>query len=154
MSYQPVKNAPRKNDPRRLGIFGGTFDPVHLGHLICADQLGEALDLDLILFVPTNRQPHKPETEPASAGHRLAMIRLAIADHERFGDSDLEIRRGGVSYTVDTIAELRESFGRDVEFWLLMGQDSFAEIPTWKEPDRIATGVRPGQRCRMRWSDS
>jgi nicotinate-nucleotide adenylyltransferase len=138
----------RGADLRRLGIFGGTFDPVHLGHLICAEQLRQALDLDLVLFVPSNEPPHKPSTMPAKAEHRLDMLRIAIEGHQSFRDSDLEIRRGGVSYTIDTVLELRESVKRKVEFWLLMGQDSYQDVANWKEPDRIAAECFFGVACR------
>jgi nicotinate-nucleotide adenylyltransferase len=144
------------DDLKRLGIFGGTFDPVHLGHLICAEQLLQALRLDLVLFVPTHAPPHKPATEPAGPEHRLAMVRLAIENHRGFRDSDLEIRRGGTSYTIDTVRELRQAYGDDMEFWLLMGQDSYQDVSTWKQPDLIAAeclfGVarRPGYEREIR----
>ncbi len=144
------------NDLKRLGIFGGTFDPVHLGHLICAEQLLQALRLDLVLFVPTHAPPHKPTTEPVGPEHRLAMVRLAIEGQQGFRDSDLEIRRGGTSYTIDTVRELRRAYGDAVEFWLLMGQDSYQDISTWKQPDLIAAecffGVarRPGYEHEIR----
>jgi nicotinate-nucleotide adenylyltransferase len=148
MSDLPAGKADPKNDVKRLGIFGGTFDPVHLGHLICADQLREALGLDLVLFVPASAPPHKPEAEPAPAEHRLAMVRMAVEDHAGFQVSDIEIRRGGVSYTIDTVTQLRKSFGERTEFWLLMGQDSFAEVSAWKEPARIAAECFFGVACR------
>lgn len=144
------------DDLKRLGIFGGTFDPLHLGHLICAEQLRQALCLDLVLFVPTHSPPHKPATEPVGPEHRLAMVRLAIEDHQGFRDSDTEIRRGGTSYTIDTIRDLRRAYGDDVEFWLLMGQDSYQDVSTWKQPDLIAAecffGVarRPGYEREIR----
>jgi len=143
MSNQP-------DDLRRLGIFGGTFDPIHLGHLICAEQLREALALDVVLLVPTHSPPHKPVSTPADPKHRLAMVRLAIEGYRGLRDSDVEIRRGGTSYTIDTVRDLREEYGLETEFWLLMGQDSYQDISSWKEPDRIAAqcffGVarRPG----------
>ncbi len=144
------------DDLKRLGIFGGTFDPIHLGHLICAEQLRQALSLDLVLFVPTHSPPHKPATEPAASEHRLAMVRLAIGDNRGFLDSDVEIRRGGRSYTIDTIRDLRRTYGVGAEFWLLMGQDSYQDVSTWKQPDLIAAecffGVahRPGYVCEIR----
>lgn len=145
----PLKEKPdRAADLKRLGILGGTFDPIHLGHLICGDQLRHALGLDLVLFIPANIPPHKPKTEPAPARHRLAMVRMAIGDHDGFRDSDVEIRRGGVSYTFDTIVELRSLYGDGVELWLLMGQDSFQEISTWKEPEKIAAQCFFGVACR------
>jgi nicotinate-nucleotide adenylyltransferase len=124
-------------DFRRLGVFGGAFDPIHYGHLICAEQLREAIGLDMVLFVPCGTPPHKPGYAPASAEHRLAMTRLATADHRRFAVSDMEIARGGVSYTNDTVRHLREAVGGAVELWLLMGLDAYLDLPTWKELDEL-----------------
>jgi nicotinate-nucleotide adenylyltransferase len=142
---------PQRVDIRRLGIFGGAFDPIHFGHLICAEQLLEALGLDVVMLIPCSRQPHKPDRAPAaSAGDRLAMARLATEGHARLVVSDMEIERGGASYTIDTLRLLREALGRAVDFWLLMGLDAYLDLPTWKEADRIAAecffGVagRPG----------
>jgi nicotinate-nucleotide adenylyltransferase len=141
---------PQKVDIKRLGIFGGAFDPIHFGHLICAEQLREALDLDVVVFIPCNRQPHKPEAPAAPAEARLAMARLATEGHGRLVVSDMEIDRGGVSYTIDTLRLLREALGAAVELWLLMGLDAYLDLPAWKEADKIAAecffGVagRPG----------
>jgi nicotinate-nucleotide adenylyltransferase len=141
---------PQDSDFRRLGVFGGAFDPIHFGHLICAEQLREVLDLDMVLFVPCGTPPHKPGYTPASAEHRLAMARLAIADYRRFALSDMEIERGGISYTTDTVRHLREALGAAVELWLLMGLDAWLDLPTWKDLDQIVAecffGVagRPG----------
>jgi nicotinate-nucleotide adenylyltransferase len=148
MSEPPGKQSDRRVDLRRVGIFGGTFDPIHLGHLICAEQLCQALEQDAVLFVPANVPPHKPKTEPAASEHRLEMVRVAIEDHEEFRDSDIEIRRGGVSYTIDTVRELRRMFGGEVELWLLMGQDSYQDVSTWKEPGKIAAECFFGVACR------
>jgi nicotinate-nucleotide adenylyltransferase len=148
MSNPPEGIADLKTDLRRLGIFGGTFDPIHLGHLICADQLHEALGLDVVLFVPACTPPHKPGTEPAPAEHRLAMVQLAAAGHEAFRVSDIEIRRGGVSYTIDTVMQLRPSFADTTEFWLLMGQDSYVDVSGWKDPAEIAAECFFGVACR------
>jgi nicotinate-nucleotide adenylyltransferase len=141
---------PRVGDVRRLGIFGGTFDPVHCGHLICAEQLREAIDLDLVLFVPSSSPPHKYERPEASAAHRLEMVKLAIAGSDRFATSDIEVVKGGVSYTVDTVRHIRDVYGEGVQLWLLMGMDAYLDIPTWKEPETIAAecsfgvATRPG----------
>lgn len=134
-------------------MFGGTFDPVHYGHLILADQLREALVLDRVMFVPANRSPHKPGYRPAPARHRLRMVELAVRGCKDFTVSDLEIRRGGVSYTVDTVRHLRTQYGRGVELWLLLGMDAYLEVPTWKDLETVLgqcfLGVarRPGYRA-------
>jgi nicotinate-nucleotide adenylyltransferase len=119
-------------------LFGGTFDPIHCGHLICAEQLREAIGLDLVMFIPSSSPPHKPEYTAASASHRLEMVRLAVADYDHFTASNIEVRKGGVSYTVDTVREIRNRYGKDVEFWLLMGMDAYLDLPNWKEPDVVA----------------
>ena len=155
MSNPVGKMSNPPDDLKRLGVFGGTFDPIHLGHLICAEQLKQALDLDIVLLVPTSCPPHKPLSEPAGPEHRLAMVRLAIEQNPGFQDSDIEIRRGGTSYTIDTVHDLRAEYGKEIELWLLMGQDSYHDISAWKQPDSIAAecffGVarRPGYEREM-----
>ncbi|MEW6427045.1 MAG: nicotinate-nucleotide adenylyltransferase [Thermodesulfobacteriota bacterium] len=120
---------------RRIGLFGGTFDPVHNGHLAVAEAAAAALALDLLIFMPAAIPPHKDS--PSSLDHRLAMLRLAVADNPLYTVSDLEARRAGPSYTVVTLTELRRQFGREKDFFFIMGADAFAEISTWKEYDRL-----------------
>lgn len=135
---------------RRLGIFGGSFDPVHYGHLVCAEQLREAAGLDLVMFMPCSRQPHKPRRIPSAPRDRLAMLRAATRKYQAFTVSDLEIRRGGLSYTSETVLEVRSLVGGTVEIWLLLGMDAFLDMPRWKDPDtvlaecRFAVATRPG----------
>jgi nicotinate-nucleotide adenylyltransferase len=120
-----------------VGIFGGTFDPPHLGHLIVAEWMRDAFDLDLVLWMPASRSPHKQERSPASDGLRMEMVRAATADNASFAVSDLEIRRGGLSYTVDTLEELHASRPQD-RFSLIMGSDTLAGFERWHRPERIA----------------
>lgn len=120
----------------RLGIYGGTFDPVHYAHLLLAEQCREQLALDQVWFLPAAAPPHKSGVNISPAKDRLEMLRLATAGHGAFAVHDREIRRGGTSYTVDTLAELVEEDPRR-ELFLLMGADSFADLPTWREPERI-----------------
>jgi nicotinate-nucleotide adenylyltransferase len=135
---------------RRIGVFGGTFDPVHYGHLVCAEQLREAAGLDVVVFMPCSRQPHKPRHAPSPPLDRLAMLRAATRGHEAFMVSDLEVKRGGLSFTADTVLELRSKVGGRPEIWLLLGMDAFLDIPRWKDPDtifrecRFAVATRPG----------
>lgn len=117
---------------RRLGVFGGTFDPIHLAHLRCAEEAREQLGLDQILFVPAADPPHKSRRVTAAA-HRLAMVRLAIAGNPGFRVSTIEIERGGRSYTVDTLRALRAELPADTTLTLLIGLDAFRELGTWKE---------------------
>ncbi len=133
----------------RKGILGGTFNPPHLGHLIIAEHVREHYRLDRICFIPSNVPPHKQDLEIIDAGHRLEMVRRAIAGNEHFEASDIEVRRGGISYTVDTLRELKAKNPADVLF-LLIGMDNLEDFPSWKNPGEIvelATVVamtRPG----------
>jgi nicotinate-nucleotide adenylyltransferase len=116
------------------GILGGSFDPIHHGHLILARAALEELGLDRILFIPANRSPHKTDTKPATAQNRLAMVQLAIEGEPGFEASDLELHRPPPSYTVETLRELRSRHPDD-EFTLLIGADNVAKFDTWREPD-------------------
>ncbi len=123
---------------KRIGIFGGTFDPPHLGHLIAAQQAAELLRLDRVLFIPAGRPPHKqrrPKTPPAD---RLAMVKLAIAGNPLFGCSDMELRSTGVSYTVDTLHQLALTH-HGAQLHLLIGLDQAMLLPAWKQPEELFT---------------
>jgi nicotinate-nucleotide adenylyltransferase len=120
----------------RLGIFGGSFDPVHLGHLVVAETCREQARLDRVLFVPVALQPHKQERPPAPAADRLEMLRLATGGHDAFAVTSIEIDRGGVSYTADTLDALAADHPRD-ELLLMLGPDALAGLPRWHEPGRI-----------------
>ena len=132
----------------RLGLFGGTFDPIHLGHLILAEQCREACRLDRVWFVVAGAPPHK-QGERTPAAHRLEMVRIAIAGHPSFEPSDLETRRPGPHYSVDTLRFVQEQQPGD-ELFFLIGADSLADLPDWRDPAgiaRLATIVvvnRPG----------
>jgi nicotinate-nucleotide adenylyltransferase len=126
----------------RLGIFGGSFDPVHYGHLLLAECAREQLLLDELWLIPAAVPPHKQERERASGKARLEMLELALSGHERLKSSAMEIERGGVSYTVETLAAVRGA-QPGAELFLLMGADSLRELPTWREPDRICELALP-----------
>ena len=120
-----------------IGVLGGTFDPVHNGHLIVAEEAKTRLNLVEIIFVPAG-QPWLKAAKPISpAEHRLQMLRLAIADKPYFKLSTIEIERTGPSYTIDTITELRDKFGSEDELFFILGWDSLAELPQWREPSRL-----------------
>jgi nicotinate-nucleotide adenylyltransferase len=120
----------------RLGIYGGSFDPVHYGHLLLAECCRESLRLDEVWLVPAAVPPHKQDRQRAAGKARLEMLELALSGHEQLRASSLEIDRGGVSYTVDTLAAMREQHPAATLF-LLMGADSLHDLPTWREPARI-----------------
>ena len=131
-----------------VGILGGTFDPIHHGHLAVAEDAREALGVDRVLFVPSATPPHKPGRPVTAAVDRLAMVRLAVADNPAFAVSEVEVARGGASYTVDTLAELRDAGIEDP--WFILSTEALEGFPTWREPDRIldlcrlAVVPRPG----------
>ena len=134
----------------RVGIFGGTFDPVHVGHLIAAEGARTSLSLDEVLFVPAGRPWFKTGQPMAAADHRLAMVGLAVASNPFFQVSDLEIIRPGPTYTVDTLEELRKTLGTEAGLYVILGLDALAELGRWHQPERVlemATVVgmrRPG----------
>ena len=122
----------------RVGVFGGSFNPIHFGHLLVADEICETLDLDLVLFVPAAEPPHKPLSELAPAHHRFQMTALAVREHPRFEVSDVELQRVGPSYTVQTLAALQ---GRG-DLHLLIGSETFLDLLNWKEPGQVARLAR------------
>jgi nicotinate-nucleotide adenylyltransferase len=124
----------------RAVVFGGSFNPIHFGHLLLADEVVEILGLDRVIFVPVAEPPHKPPTDMAPAADRHAMVALAIAGHPRFTVSDVELRRPGSSYTVDTLAALHTSSAD--ELLLLMGSDTFLDLLSWRDPARVASLAR------------
>ncbi|GIW19826.1 MAG: putative nicotinate-nucleotide adenylyltransferase [Chloroflexota bacterium] len=145
---------------RRLGIFGGTFDPIHYGHLAIAEEAREAFALERVLFVPAGAPPHKQDRPTSPAVHRAAMVAAAIADNPAFELSRIELDRPGPSYTVDTVRSLRASVAADdgVELWFVLSVEALRELPTWHEPlalvglCRFAVAPRPGvARPSRRW---
>lgn len=121
---------------RRIGILGGTFNPIHYGHLAASEEVRERLKLDRVLFVPSFLPPHKQEEEIPSAAQRLEMVLLATAENTHFALSDIEVKRGGRSYTVDTIEALRSTYP-EAELYFITGLDSFLEIQTWYQWERL-----------------
>ena len=138
---------------RRVGILGGTFDPVHFGHLVAAEQVREALELDRVLFIPAGSPPHKLDDDVTAADHRAAMVELAIAGNPSFGISRIEFERGGPSYTVDTLRTLadeavRQGVERDLYF--ILSAEALDGFGDWRDPAgilsccRLAVVPRPG----------
>jgi nicotinate-nucleotide adenylyltransferase len=126
----------------RIGVFGGSFDPVHWGHLRLAECCWRQAHLDRVEFVPAARQPLKPRGPVASDGDRLAMLRRAIEGNPAFSISTAEIDRGGISYTADTLRAMKSALPRS-ELFFLMGADSLADFPNWREPDAICEAAMP-----------
>lgn len=146
-----ISQRPEPVDPRsrRLGIYGGTFDPIHIGHLVIAAQIQADLRLDRIIFIPAGVPPHKDPALVTAAVDRLAMLELAVADDPAFTVDTLELDRDGRSFTADTLATFRER-ERDADLWFIMGGDSLGDLHTWRSPEaivslaRLAVARRPG----------
>jgi nicotinate-nucleotide adenylyltransferase len=134
----------------RIGILGGAFDPPHIGHLLLAERACEQARLSKVLFIPAARPPFKLASVVASAEHRLAMTRLAIASNPLFAADDRELRRPETSFTIDTVRELRAEYGKEAELCLLVGSDALAEFGAWKSAEEILRlasllcAMRPG----------
>jgi len=126
----------------KLGVFGGTFNPVHTGHLRLAEDVREEFSIDTILFIPTNIPPHKHAPESLGPAARLKMIKLAIQKNPNFLCEDMELKRGGVSYTIDTIRHLYERYALDERPYLIIGSDLAATLDTWKEIGSLLGLVR------------
>jgi len=125
----------------KIGILGGTFNPVHIGHLILAEEVREKLGLDKIIFIPTALPPHKDNVDIAPALDRLEMLKLAIRGNKFFGFSDIEIKRRGRSYTIDTLRELKNKFTHD-ELYFIIGSDLLKYLNEWKDLNEINKMVK------------
>jgi len=140
---------------RRLGILGGTFDPIHHGHLVAAEEAHHQLRLDHVLFLPAGRPPHKPKRPISPVKHRLRMLELAIAGKPYFSISRVDVERPGPHYTVDALGLLRAEWGAEVTFYFIEGSDSLADISAWYQPQRLielcelAVVERPGSRTHL-----
>jgi len=138
-------------EKRRIGLVGGTFDPIHYGHLVIAEEVRTALDMTEMIFIPAGQPPHKPERVITPARHRLAMLELAIASNPHFTLSLVEMERPGPSYLVDTLRILHTQMSTDIEFSFIIGWDSLEELHTWYQPmgilaqlDFLVAVGRPG----------
>jgi nicotinate-nucleotide adenylyltransferase len=137
---------------KRIGIIGGSFDPVHMGHLIVAQDAAERLELSEVIFIPAAIPPHKQHLQQVDAEHRLNMLRLAVETDIRFSVSDTELQRGGVSYTIDTVRSMRaEHPGAGLV--LIVGSDTLVDLHSWYKVDEllnlceVASFLRPGESC-------
>lgn len=122
----------------KIGVYGGTFDPIHLAHLIIAEYAREELALDRLFFTPGYIPPHKKNADISSAAHRVAMIQCAIADNDFFDICDFEIMKKGTSYTVDTLAHIQKKYGLSHEnLYFILGADNMKDFNLWKHPEKI-----------------
>ena len=125
------------NSVTRIGVLGGTFDPIHYGHLVITEDARTYLHLEKVLFVPAYQPPHKPKDSYSAFEHRVRMIELAIAGNPHFVLSLIEADRPGPSYTVDTLRDLQAELGQDVELYFIIGMDSLANILAWHKPAEL-----------------
>lgn len=150
MTITRLKPGVNENCKMKLGLFGGSFDPVHLGHLLVAQAAREELELDRLFFIPAAQSPFKPDSQPTSGAGRLRLLRLALAGKPWCEIDDQEVRRGGVSYTIDTMRDYARRFPQANLFYLI-GADHVAKLPLWREADELARLAeflvipRPGQ---------
>ena len=126
-----------------IGVLGGTFDPIHIGHLVVAEEARIKLGFTEVLFVPAGQPWRKLDRNITPADHRVEMVRRAIADNPHFKLCTLEVERPGPSYTVDTLTILREQLGSEASLFFILGRDTLAELPLWKEPKKVV------QLCRL-----
>ena len=139
----------------KWGLFGGTFDPIHMGHLRCAQEILEDFNLDRVIFIPASQPPHKTREDISAFNHRREMIRLAVGKNPSFAVSDIEGKREGNSYSVETIKHFLENSKANPELYFIMGQDAFHNIETWKEWKLLlllcnfAVMTRPGYKVRF-----
>jgi len=126
----------------RVGILGGSFNPPHLGHLVCAQEAYLQLGLHLVMLIPARVPPHKPIEDEPGVEHRLELCRLAVEGDDRFTVSELEARRPGPSYTVDTLAQLHQTEPEN-ELFLIVGGDAAVALPSWRDPERLLSLATP-----------
>ncbi len=120
-----------------IGVLGGTFDPVHIGHLTLAEEVAGRLNLDEVLFIPAGQPWFKADAPVSAAGHRVSMVRLAIAGRPRFRLQTMEIERDGPSYSVDTIRELKQQIAAGDELFFILGWDNLIDLPRWRQPSQL-----------------
>ena len=138
----------------RIGIMGGTFNPIHYGHLVTAEVVRDRFKLDRVIFVPSYHTPYKGKRDLTSSSHRYKMAKLAVENNGYFSVSDIEIKRGGRSYTRDTMKEFKKRFGKETKLFFITGADAIAQMPKWKKAQELShlcefiAASRPGFKLR------
>lgn len=133
----------RQGTGQRIGVMGGSFDPIHRGHVAAAEETAERMWFDRLILMPTGTSPHKPSGACASAHDRLAMVRAAVEGHPVLEVSDIETRRSGITYTIDTIRELADELGENTELSLVLGTDTVRDLPSWRNVEGILAIAHP-----------
>lgn len=139
----------------RRGVLGGTFDPVHLGHLLAAQQVLEHLELERVYFAPAARPPHKLERQATAVEHRLRMLELAVEGNPDFAISRVDLDRPGPHYSADTVEILQREWGPEAQLWFILGADSLGDLSSWHQPERLvrtawlAVVERPGYELEL-----
>ncbi|OPZ84837.1 MAG: Nicotinate-nucleotide adenylyltransferase [Firmicutes bacterium ADurb.Bin419] len=126
-----------KFNPEKIGISGGTFNPIHYGHLIVAEMVRDEFGLEKILFVPSGMPPHKDLRDVAGAEHRFNMVRQAVNNNPYFFESRVEVERGGYTYTIDTLKNLRQTYGKDAKLYYIIGADVLSDLLTWRNYQEV-----------------
>ena len=137
--------------PTRIGLYGGSFDPIHNGHLIVARAIAERVGLERVIFLPSATPPHKPEEELLDPARRAEMVKLAIQDEPSFEFSDFDLTRSGPSYTIDTVAHFRQLLGREAGLHWIIGADSLPEIATWYRVSALVDACHVITAARRGW---
>ncbi len=126
-----------KFNPEKIGISGGTFNPIHYGHLIVAEMVRDEFGLEKILFVPSGMPPHKNLRDVAGAEHRFNMVQQAVKNNPYFFESRVEVERGGYTYTIDTLKNLRQTYGKDAKLYYIIGADVLSDLLTWRNYQEV-----------------
>lgn len=135
---EPIDALSEGDKPFRLGIFGGTFDPIHVGHMSIAQRALEQFELDGVVFIPTGQPVRKAQTLLSAAENRWSMLKIALAGNEHFDVSRIEIDREGATYSIDTLRTIKNRYGTKAQLFFIAGADSTVDLPTWKDAQEIA----------------
>lgn len=144
-------NAPKQ----KIGIMGGTFDPIHIGHLVTAEAVRNEFNLEKVIFIPAGNPPHKQSSQVTNSWHRYVMTVMATYSNPYFSVSPIELERNGPSYTIDTVKTLLNDYRQQVEFYFIIGADTVCELHTWRNIDELfeicqfVAATRPGSRCSI-----